>query len=376
MKKIEGIGLSKTYDGKTKILSSIDLQVEEGEFFILVGPSGCGKSTLLRMIAGLEKITGGTLKIDGAVANKMEPKDRQLSMVFQNYALYPHMTVRENILFGLDVRKIPKDEQEHRLKEVAELIGLQDLLKRKPRELSGGQRQRVALARSICSEAPICLMDEPLSNLDAKLRAQMRTEICRIQKERGLTVVYVTHDQIEAMTMGDRIMVLHDGVIQQTGTPLELYNHPTNQFVASFIGSPQMNLAQGEINREALVLNGSLSIPLDWEELPRLPGGIHWTVGIRAEKIERSTATDELSVPVSVVNTELMGNETQVIFKVGSALFTARWQGQFRIENGSEIYVRFPLSAFHFFEQESGRLLKSAAVFEESPPPFILTAAI
>ena len=272
--KIEIRDLTKSYDGTLNILEKISLDVEEGEFYVLVGPSGCGKSTLLRIIAGLEKITSGTLKIDGKLANNMLPKDRNLSMVFQNYALYPHMTVKDNILFGLDVKKVPKDEQKRRLDEAAEMLGLTPYLKRKPRELSGGQRQRGALARSVCSQSPICLMDEPLSNLDAKLRGQMRTEIRRLQKKLGLTVIYVTHDQVEAMTMGDRIMVLHGGKIQQTGTPLELYNKPANTFVAGFIGSPQMNLVQAKRVGSTLVLGDSVTVPLSGEEIANLPQGI------------------------------------------------------------------------------------------------------
>ena len=279
--KIEIRDLTKSYDGTLNILEKISLDVEEGEFYVLVGPSGCGKSTLLRIIAGLEKITSGTLKIDGKLANNMLPKDRNLSMVFQNYALYPHMTVKDNILFGLDVKKVPKDEQKRRLDEAAEMLGLTPYLKRKPRELSGGQRQRVALARSVCSQSPICLMDEPLSNLDAKLRGQMRTEIRRLQKKLGLTVIYVTHDQVEAMTMGDRIMVLHGGKIQQTGTPLELYNKPANTFVAGFIGSPQMNLVQAKRVGSTLVLGDSVTLPLSGEEIANLPQGNQWQIGIR-----------------------------------------------------------------------------------------------
>ena len=317
MSKIELHDLTKSYDGKVNILEKINLDVEEGEFYVLVGPSGCGKSTLLRVIAGLEKITDGTLKIDGKIANHMLPKDRNLSMVFQNYALYPHMTVKDNILFGLDVKKVPKEEQKRRLEEAAEMLGLTPYLKRKPRELSGGQRQRVALARSVCSQAPLCLMDEPLSNLDAKLRGQMRTEIRRLQKKLGLTVIYVTHDQVEAMTMGDHIMVLHGGKIQQTGTPLELYNQPANTFVAGFIGSPQMNLAQARMTADGLLLNGSILVPVSEEEKENMPEGSQWEIGVRAEQIELAAEGDPRAIHVRVVNTEMMGNETQDLFDVG-----------------------------------------------------------
>lgn len=366
MNKIEIRDVFKTYDGKKNILEGISLDVREGEFFILVGPSGCGKSTLLRIIAGLEKISSGTLKIDGKAANNMPPKDRNLSMVFQNYALYPHMTVKDNILFGLDVRKVPKAEQAERLREAAELLGLTDYLKRKPRELSGGQRQRVALARSVCSHAPLLLMDEPLSNLDAKLRGHMRTEIRRIQRQLGLTVIYVTHDQVEAMTMGDRIMVLHDGKVQQTGTPLELYNTPANTFVAGFIGSPQMNLAEAVLQGSELILNGSVAVPLTKAERGDLPEGSGWRIGVRPEQIELCAPTDRGAVAVTLLSTEMMGNETQVLFSVGQEAFTARWQGQYILESGCTLHVRLCPDAFHFFDAASGALLRPALAIKGS----------
>ena len=360
MNKIEIRDLTKSYDGKTNILEKISLDVKEGEFYVLVGPSGCGKSTLLRIIAGLENITDGTISIDGKLANHMPAKDRNLTMVFQNYALYPHMTVKDNILFGLDVKKIPKDEQKRRLKDAAELLGLTDYLKRKPRELSGGQRQRVALARSVCSQAPICLMDEPLSNLDAKLRAHMRREIRRIQKQLGMTVIYVTHDQVEAMTMGDQIMVLHGGKIQQTGTPLELYNEPANTFVGGFIGSPQMNFADAKMSDGNLVLNDKLVIRLTEEERKRLPQGSSWKVGVRAEQIELAEPETSNYNLVSTLSTEMMGNETQVIFYVGNTAFTARWTGQYLIENNEKIKIHIPSDALHFFDEQTGSLLRPA----------------
>src|SRR5699024_3165580 len=218
------------------------------------GPSGSGKSTLLRMIAGLEDITDGIIKINERAVNHLPPKDRNLSMVFQNYALYPHLTVEQNILFGMRAKKVNKQEQQKRLNETCQMMEISNLLKRKPKELSGGQRQRVALARSVVSEAPLCLMDEPLSNLDAKLRAHMRIEIKRLQKRLGLTMIYVTHDQVEAMTMGDRIMVLNNGRIQQVGDPITLYNKPANLFVASFIGSPKMNMGKATFTGEQVII--------------------------------------------------------------------------------------------------------------------------
>ena len=318
MSKIEIRDLTKSYDGKTNILEKISLDVEEGEFYVLVGPSGCGKSTLLRIIAGLEKITDGTLKIDGKVANNMPPKDRNLSMVFQNYALYPHMTVKDNILFGLDVKKVPKSEQKRRLDEAAEMLGLTQYLKRKPRELSGGQRQRVALARSVCSQSPICLMDEPLSNLDAKLRGQMRNEI------------------------------------------LELYNQPANTFVAGFIGSPQMNLAKAQLTEKGLVLNNDLVVPLTQEERAHLPQGSQWQIGVRAEQIEPASPGEEGTCLVYTQSTEMMGNETQVLFNVGETLFTARWTGQYIIDAGQHLNVTLSADDFHFFDGEKGTLIRPA----------------
>ena len=360
MHKIEFRDLTKSYDGKTNILEEISLDVEEGEFYVLVGPSGCGKSTLLRVIAGLEKITSGTLMIDGKIANNMPPKDRNLSMVFQNYALYPHMTVKDNILFGLDVKKVPKAEQKRRLDEAAEMLGLTLYLKRKPRELSGGQRQRVALARSVCSQSPICLMDEPLSNLDAKLRGQMRNEIRRLQKKLGLTVIYVTHDQVEAMTMGDHIMVLHGGKIQQMGTPLELYNQPANTFVAGFIGSPQMNLTQATLTEKGLLLGGDLLVPLNEEERANLPEGNQWQIGVRAEQIEPAAPGQQDTCLVYATSTEMMGNETQVLFHVGDTLFTARWTGQYIIDPGQHLHVSLSADDFHFFDKDKGTLIRPA----------------
>lgn len=366
MKQIELIDISKVYDKRTRVLDKINLEVEQGEFFILVGPSGCGKSTLLRMIAGLESITDGVLKMNGSIANLMLPKDRGVSMVFQNYALYPHMTVRENILFGLDVKKIKKAEQEKRLAEVAEMIGLTEYLQRKPGQLSGGQRQRVALARSICSEAAICLMDEPLSNLDAKLRAQMRTEIRRIQKQLNLTIVYVTHDQVEAMTMGDRIMVLHAGSVQQVGTPLELYNAPANQFVASFIGSPQMNMAECIVEGNEFVLNGDVRVKIQKEAQGTIPQGQKFAIGIRAENLGRAQNASGEARPVVVANIELMGNETQILFKVGEQMFTARWQGQWNIAIGDTVFVEFRAQDYHFFDCETGELLRPAILAQDT----------
>lgn len=365
MAKIVCKDLKKSYDGKTEVLGGINLEIEEGEFFILVGPSGCGKSTLLRIIAGLEGVSSGELIMDGKLANEMLPRERNLTMVFQSYALYPHLTVRDNILFGLDVKKVPKAEQEQRLAEAAEILGLTDYLDRKPRALSGGQRQRVALARSVCSHAPLCLMDEPLSNLDAKLRASMRVEIRRLQQQLGLTVIYVTHDQVEAMTMGDRIAVLSAGRIQQLGTPLELYNHPANEFVATFIGTPQMNMAVAEVAPEGLVLNGSLTVPLSEADRAKLPMGQRWKIGFRPEQVYPATATSVHDTEVTVVSSEMMGNETLIFFDVAGTLFTARWQGQHRIADGATLHVSLDPRYAHFFDVNTGALLRSAEDLDE-----------
>ena len=357
MKHIELVEISKSYDGKNKVIDKISVQVEKGEFFVLVGPSGCGKSTLLRMIAGLEEISGGLLKIDDVVVNDMAPKNRNISFVFQNYALYPHMTVRDNILFGLDVKKVPKD--------TAEVIGLTELLDRKPGQLSGGQRQRVALARSICSQAAICLMDEPLSNLDAKLRAHMRTEIRRIHDKFKLTTIYVTHDQVEAMTMGDKIMVLNGGRIQQVGSPLDLYNTPANKFVASFIGSPQMNMADAVIKDDSIVINNEISIAIDESLKGKLSNGQKYSIGIRPENLTKAEFSSEISHAVVVDGVELLGNETQVLFKVGGKTLIARWPGQWRLNVGEIVFIEFNTDNIHFFNIETEALISFSENIKE-----------
>ena len=357
MKHIELVEISKSYDGKNKVIDKISVEVEKGEFFVLVGPSGCGKSTLLRMIAGLEEISGGLLKIDDVVVNDMAPKDRNISFVFQNYALYPHMTVRENILFGLDLKKVSKDDQNKRLMETAEVIGLTELLDRKPGQLSGGQRQRVALARSICSRASICLMDEPLSNLDAKLRAHMRTEIRRIHDKFKLTTIYVTHDQVEAMTMGDKIMVLNGGSIQQVGSPLDLYNTPANKFVASFIGSPQMNISDAIVRDDSIVINNEITITIDDSLKGKLLNGKKYIIGIRPESLIKAEFSSSISHGVVVEGVELLGNETQVLFKVGEKTLIARWPGQWRLNKGDTVFIEFNTENIHFFDIETEELI-------------------
>ena len=366
MKRVELIDISKSYDKQSNVISNINVTIEPGEFFVLVGPSGCGKSTMLRMIAGLEDITGGVLKIGDIEVNDLPPSKRDLSMVFQNYALYPHLSVEENIQFGLHVKKIDKKERAKRTSEVAAMLGLTDYLKRKPRELSGGQRQRVALARAIVNEAPICLMDEPLSNLDAKLRAHMRSEIRQIQRRLGITMIYVTHDQIEAMTMGDRIMILHEGSIQQIGKPIDIYNNPANPFVATFIGSPPMNLATGVGDKVAstIRLSDSIVIPIPTEDAHYLTNRV--IIGIRPEHIKAATKETEEKdkFVVEVSNVEILGNETIFTFLLNEQPWQVKWSGQWQIEIGDKIPLMMNYESFCFFDSDTKGIIKTPSDVE------------
>jgi multiple sugar transport system ATP-binding protein len=305
--------VTKVFEGGTRAVSDLSLAVEDGEFMVLVGPSGCGKTTALRMLAGLEGITEGEIRIGDEVVNEIEARRRDVAMVFQNYALYPHMTVFDNIAFGLKMRSVPKHERRRRVEDAARILGIGELLERKPRQLSGGQRQRVAMGRAIVRSPQVFLMDEPLSNLDAKLRVQMRAEVARIQREVKATTIYVTHDQVEAMTMGDRVAVLRRGLLQQVDRPQRLYEAPENLFVASFIGSPAMNLLQGRVERS----NGSLLVELGSERLP-LDGrpelsryeGRELGVGIRPDHLREAGDTPrELRLRGVVKATELLGSE-------------------------------------------------------------------
>src|SRR6478672_242304 len=292
--------VSKIYDDGTRAVSNLNLDVQDGELVVFVVPSGCGKSTALRMIAGLEEISEGEIKIGDRIVNNLRPRDRDVAMVFQNYALYPHMTVAENIGFALRMRKVPKDEARRRIEETAKILGLQEHLRRKPRQLSGGQRQRVAMGRAIVREPHVFLMDEPLSNLDAKLRVQMRAEISRIQRQLSVTTVYVTHDQVEAMTMGDRVAVMRKGLLQQFDVPQRLYERPANLFVASFMGSPAMNVLEGSLERngDGLVCRigtSTLVLPAEVQQArPELASyvGKPVAVGIRPEAFDARTGSD------------------------------------------------------------------------------------
>lgn len=350
---LELVEVTKSYGGKKRAVENVNVAIESGEFFVLVGPSGCGKSTILRLIAGLEPLTSGYVLIDGQVANDWPPHARGLSMVFQNYALYPHLTVEQNMRIVLQAQKVPKEEQVKRCMEAAEMLGLTDVLQRKPRELSGGQRQRVALGRAIVARTPLCLMDEPLSNLDAKLRAKMRSELRRLQRQLGMTVIYVTHDQTEAMTMADRMMILRDGRPQQIGSPLDVYNHPDNTFVASFIGTPPMNLAEAHVLEHSLLLQNERPVRLMRRPLPKAERVI---VGLRPEHIHRAESGEEHTA-AQVSHIEWLGNETLVTFELAKNLhWTARWNGQWNIRLGEVVSLAFDERALLFFDERGERI--------------------
>ncbi|MGX9963084.1 ABC transporter ATP-binding protein [Roseomonas sp. F4] len=333
--------------GTTRILHGVDVEIADGEFVVLVGPSGCGKSTLLRMIAGLENISGGEIAIDGRVVNNVPPKDRDIAMVFQNYALYPHMTVRQNMAFSMKLAKAPADIMEAEVQRAAKILGLDALLDRYPRQLSGGQRQRVAMGRAIVRHPQVFLFDEPLSNLDAKLRVQMRSEIRELQQRLGTTTIYVTHDQIEAMTMADQIVVMNGGRIEQAGAPLALYDKPANLFVAGFIGSPAMNLLPGKVTPEGFLLEGGALLPLP----PGAPAHAV-TYGIRPEHMSLS----EDGVEGVIVLVEPTGSETQVTLRLGETVVTGAFRERVQGRPGTTLRVMPDLSLVHLFGPDGGRL--------------------
>ncbi len=352
----------KVFDKDVVAVYDANIEIHDRVFVVLVGPSGCGKSTTLRMVAGLEEMTSGEIYIDGKLVNDIPPKDRDIAMVFQNYALYPHMTVYQNMAFGLKLRKYPKEEIETRVRDAAEILGIQDLLERKPKALSGGQRQRVAVGRAIVRKPKVFLFDEPLSNLDAKLRVQMRTEISKLHRSLEATMIYVTHDQVEAMTMGDRIVVMKDGRIQQNDTPLNLYNKPVNQFVAGFIGSPSMNFVQGTLVAEGggLVFDeGSLRLPLPKEHHDALKDhvGKEVTLGIRPEDIHdpdsmgRSVEAVEIEALVEVV--EPMGNEVFLYLTTGKSSFVARVDPVHIPTVKQRVRLAVEIDKAHFFDRET-----------------------
>ncbi len=362
--------IKKVYDNGVVAVQSFDLEIADKEFIVLVGPSGCGKSTTLRMIAGLEEITEGELYIGGKKMNFIPPKDRNIAMVFQNYALYPHLTVYDNIAYGLKLRKLPRRVIDEKVREAAEILDITELLKRKPKALSGGQRQRVAIGRAIVRDAQVFLMDEPLSNLDAKLRTQMRTEILKLRQKINTTFVYVTHDQTEAMTLGDRIVIMKEGFVQQVGTPREVFNAPANLFVAGFIGSPQMNFFHASLVREgegySVELDG-VRTALPEEKCSRLRScGVEngeVTLGVRPEHIVLTDAPDAVSGTVDMV--EMMGSMVNIhVSACGAAVVIAAPVGEemngaeSMLRRGDTVRFAFRGSTAHVFDRETGKNLE------------------
>lgn len=357
--------ICKTYDKEVVAVQDFNLEIQDKEFIVLVGPSGCGKTTTLRMVAGLEEITSGELYIDDKLVNDVLPKDRDIAMVFQNYALYPHMTVYDNMAFGLKIRKMNKAEIKERVVNAAKILDIEELLQRKPRALSGGQRQRVAIGRAIVRNPKVFLMDEPLSNLDAKLRNEMRTEIIKLHKRLQTTFIYVTHDQTEAMTLGDRIVIMKDGLVQQIASPQEVYENPANEFVATFIGTPQMNLFDAELIIEGdeymLLLNGhKINIPNKYKEILKLrdikPQPVR--IGIRPENIMISEKTPE-SFEINVDVSELMGHEMLVHSKLFNSQIIIKVQSRSNIRADNKINISFMTDEMHLFEKETGINLRS-----------------
>jgi multiple sugar transport system ATP-binding protein len=389
--------VAKVFTDGTRAVSDFDLDISDGEFMVLVGPSGCGKSTALRMVAGLEDISEGTVRIGDRVVNDLPARDRDIAMVFQNYALYPHLSVYENLAFALKLRKVPKDEVARRVTEAATVLGLEELLKRKPRQLSGGQRQRVAMGRAIVRNPQGFLMDEPLSNLDAKLRVQMRSEIARLQADLGVTTIYVTHDQTEAMTMGDRVAVMRKGMLQQVDTPQTLYDHPANLFVAGFIGSPAMNMVEAELSSDngALFIGfGGFRLRLDDKLVAAKPAlksfaGKNVVLGIRPEDMEDAAlagdAPQDRRISANVDLREALGSQVLVHFTVSAPLvltedtkelasdvgtealeslevqakedkstFVAQLDPRTRIREGEQVELVVDTGRLHFFDPETG----------------------
>ena len=371
MASVKLTNVKKVYDKKVVAVHDFNLVIKDTEFVVFVGPSGCGKSTTLRMIAGLEEISEGTVEIDGVVVNDLQPKDRDIAMVFQNYALYPHLTVFENMAFSLRLKKVPNDEVFRRVTEAAKVLGITEYLTRKPRALSGGQRQRVAIGRAMVRDSKVFLMDEPLSNLDAKLRNQMRAEIILLRKKIDTTFIYVTHDQTEAMTLGDRIVIMKDGFIQQVGTPTEVFEHPVNLFVAGFIGAPQMNTFRTELVRE----NGKYyvtplgsRIEVDGETGENLAAKAvdsrSVVLGVRPEHITLSQPGPH-AIPCTIIVNEMMGSELHIHAETedGAQLVVRvptlglRRQERAELVNGAKIHVSFPGEVMHLFDPETERNL-------------------
>ncbi len=356
--------VTKRY-GEVVAVDDVDIEIRDGEFMVLVGPSGCGKTTCLRMIAGLEEITDGTLKIGERVVNDVAPKDRDIAMVFQSYALYPHMTVYDNLAFGLKLRKVPKADIDKRVQQAAGILDLGKLLQRKPKELSGGQRQRVALGRAIVREPAVFLMDEPLSNLDAKLRVQTRAEIARLHQRLKTTIVYVTHDQVEAMTMGSRIAVMSQAKLQQVGIPQQLYDHPANQFVAGFIGSPAMNFVETIVTGagEAASLEApgiSITLPPRFREAVGPTTGRRVIAGFRPEHLDIGVAGDGVAtMPARADVVEYLGNEELLHVDIGGADLVAIVSAAHKVRPGDALTLTLPFDKLHLFDPETGVTLSS-----------------
>ncbi|RJR40875.1 MAG: ABC transporter ATP-binding protein [Desulfobacteraceae bacterium] len=344
--QIELENLSKAW-GEVKAVDAVTFTAKGSELLVVLGPSGCGKSTILRLIAGLEAVTAGSIRIDGRDVTALPPAKRNVSMVFQSYALFPHLNVAENIVFGLKVRRLPAEERRRRLERAVELLGLQGLLHRKPAELSGGQRQRVALGRAIVSEAPVCLMDEPLSNLDAKLRHEMRREIRTLQQRLGITMIYVTHDQVEAMTMADKIVLLNEGRVEQFAPPDEIYASPATIFAAGFIGTPPMNLLPLKEKNVAEWARSNLAGSLPEGDLSDL------ILGVRPEKISLA----ESGLPVEVIGLEYLGADSLIACRLGECEMVIRESGRIRLTPGEKVDISWPPSESHLFEAASGRRL-------------------
>ena len=371
MASVKLTNVKKVYDKKVVAVHDFNLDIKDKEFVVFVGPSGCGKSTTLRMIAGLEEISEGTVEIDGVVVNDLQPKDRDIAMVFQNYALYPHLTVFENMAFSLRLKKVPNDEVFRRVTEAAKVLGITEYLTRKPRALSGGQRQRVAIGRAMVRDSKVFLMDEPLSNLDAKLRNQMRAEIILLREKINTTFIYVTHDQTEAMTLGDRIVIMKDGFIQQVGTPTEVFEHPVNLFVAGFIGAPQMNTFRTELVREngkyyVTPLGSRIEVDGETGEnlVAKAVDGRSVVLGVRPEHITLSQPGPH-AIPCTILVNEMMGSELHIHAKTddGAQLVVRvptlglRRQERAELVNGAKIHVSFPGEVMHLFDPETERNL-------------------
>jgi len=349
--------------GKFKAVHGVDLDIQDGEFVVLVGPSGCGKSTTLRMIAGLEDISGGEILIGDRVVNDLPPRERNISMVFQNYALYPHMTVRENLGFSLSIAKRPEDEIALAVNEAAHILGLEELLDRRPAELSGGQRQRVAMGRAIVRRPDVFLFDEPLSNLDAKLRAQMRVEIKKLHSKVGNTIVYVTHDQVEAMTLADRIVLMKDGRIVQAGTPLELFDAPVNTFVATFIGSPPMNLLDAIIENERLILGDGTQLPVPAPAAGLVQNNQAVVLGFRADSLcpvghGVEETGERIDLPLTVQLTEPLGTETLLFVEISGTEVQAKMYNPRPVSAGEGLDFRMQIDKCHLFDGETGMAIR------------------